>query len=114
MPAKNRAPGSVPRNRHALRGHVEAVHAQSFRSVEKFHHVEPSFAAFVARDILLRLAEPRRNGVLSTPLLLSRLDELIDHPAVAVIVNLPCHPPSHQNYVNPVERGCCLTNFIEK
>lgn len=112
MPAKNRAPGSVPRNRHALRGHVEAVHAQSFRSVEKFHHVEPSFADFVARDILLRLAEPRRNGVLAKPLLLARLDKLIDHPAVAVIVNPPCHTPSHQNDVKTVERGCGYTNLM--
>src|SRR3546814_18543389 len=76
---------------------------QSFRSVEKFHHVEPSFADFVARDILLRLAEPRRNGVLAKPLLLARLDELIDHPAVAVIVNPPCHTPSHQNDVKRSE-----------
>src|SRR3546814_20583977 len=85
---------------------------QSFRSVEKFHHVEPSFADFVARDILLRLAEPRRNGVLAKPLLLASLDELIDHPAVAVIVTPPCHTPSHQHDVQTQGRGCGYTNSM--
>ncbi len=105
MPVLNSAPRSIPRSRHALGGHVETVHVQGFRGIEKFHHVEPSFADFVARDILLRLAESGRNRFLAKPLILPRADELFDHPAIAIIVNSPCHTPSHRNHVTTVERG---------
>ena len=112
MPADNRLPGLAPRNGHAFGGYLEAVHAQGFRSVKKFHHVEPPFTDFVSRNILLRLAEPGRNGVLAKPLRLPRLDELIDHPAIAVIVNPPRHTPSHRIDVKTVQRGCRYTNLM--
>lgn len=106
MPVMNRAPGSIAANRHTFRGDLESVDVQGLRGVEKFHHVEPPFADFIARDILLRLAKPGRNRLLAKSLVLPRADKLINHPAIAIVVNPPCHTPSHRNDVE--DRGARL------
>ena len=106
MPVTNRAPGSIAANRHAFRGDQESVDVQGLCGVEKFHHVEPTFANFVARDILLRLTKPGRNRLLAKSLVLPRADKLIDHPAITIVVNPPCHTPSHRNDVK--DRGARL------
>lgn len=106
LPPVSAAQGSAPRFLHAFGGDLEAIDVQGFRGVEKLHHVEPPFAYFIARDILLRLAEPSRDRFLAKPLVLALADELIDHPAIAIVVNPPCHTPSHRNDVK--DRGARL------
>lgn len=100
------------KDRHALGSNAEAIHTQSLSRIEKFDHIEPPFPDFVARHILLRFAKLGRNDLLAPPSFLARSDELIDHPAIAVIVNAPCHTSSHRNDVKIVNCGCVYTNLM--